>query len=112
MFSYYGVKRVSKGSTKDRSCNSNSVAKSESTTTTINDERFIVSAQQLLNQFHNPTVDVDLTEYTQFASDLADQIQSSLESEEGNEVNYDEFKVGFIGLVKCRTFGSLLEKNM
>ena len=102
-FSYDSVKESLKVAAKNSSSNSNSDSRIESTTTTRNDERFIAGAQQLSNQLRNPTVDVTLTKDTKFASDLVDQIQSSLDSEEGNKVNADEVKVGFIVIIKCRT---------
>ena len=55
---------------------------------------------------------MDLTEETQFESNLVDQIQYSLEFEEVNEVKADEVKVGFIGIIKCNTIEYLLKKTM
>ena len=55
---------------------------------------------------------MDLTEETKFSSDLVNQIQYLLYSEEVNEVNADEVKVGFIGIIKCNTIEYLLKKTM
>ena len=111
-FTHADVKGGSNGATKNSSSNSNSAAQSGSTTTTINDELFIAGAQQLLNQLRNPTADVDLTEDTQFASNLVDQIQYSLDYEKVYKINADEVRVGFIGIINCRIVKYIHEKTM
>ena len=55
---------------------------------------------------------MDLTEEKIISSDLVNQIQYLLYSEEVNEVDADEVKVGFIGIIKCSTIEYISEKTM